>query len=104
EDAYRRLYNPALYLRAYGRLYRNKGAMTRGATEETVDGMSESVPKGSGGRLGRPLVAELLLPPRRAGTADHPMDRAQLHHRRGGLRQPLEVPHQPSPPQQASEG
>ena len=26
--------------RAYGRLYRNAGAMTRGATEETVDGMS----------------------------------------------------------------
>jgi group II intron reverse transcriptase/maturase len=41
EDVYRRLYNPALYLRAYGRLYRNKGAMTPGATEETVDGMSQ---------------------------------------------------------------
>ena len=41
EDVYRRLYNPDLYLRAYGRLYRNEGAMTRGATEETVDGMSQ---------------------------------------------------------------
>jgi retron-type reverse transcriptase len=41
EDVYRRLYNPALYLRAYGRLYRNKGAMTPGTTEETVDGMSQ---------------------------------------------------------------
>jgi len=40
EDVYRRLYNPDLYLRAYGRLYRNEGAMTRGTTEETVDGMS----------------------------------------------------------------
>src|SRR4051812_48206779 len=40
EDVYRRLYNPDLYLRAYGRLYRNEGAMTRGTTDETVDGMS----------------------------------------------------------------
>jgi len=40
EDVYRQLYNPDLYLRAYGRLYRNAGAMTRGVTEETVDGMS----------------------------------------------------------------
>jgi group II intron reverse transcriptase/maturase len=41
EDIYRRLYNPDLYLRAYGRLYRNEGSMTRGVTEETVDGMSQ---------------------------------------------------------------
>jgi group II intron reverse transcriptase/maturase len=40
EGAYRRLYNPDLYLRAYGRIYRNAGSMTRGATDETVDGMS----------------------------------------------------------------
>src|SRR5258708_33772746 len=40
ENVYRRLYNPDLYLRAYGRLYRNEGAMTRGTTGETVDGMS----------------------------------------------------------------
>jgi len=38
---YRQLYNPALYLQAYGRIYKNDGAMTRGATEETVDGMSQ---------------------------------------------------------------
>jgi group II intron reverse transcriptase/maturase len=41
EDVYRQLYCQDLYLRAYGRLYRNEGAMTRGATEETVDGMSQ---------------------------------------------------------------
>lgn len=41
EDVYRRLYNPDLYLRAYGRLYRNEGAMTKGVTPETVDGMSQ---------------------------------------------------------------
>ncbi len=40
EDVYRQLYNPDLYLRAYGRLYKNEGAMTKGITEETVDGMS----------------------------------------------------------------
>lgn len=39
-DIYRQLFNPALYLRAYGRLYRNQGAMTKGSTDETVDGMS----------------------------------------------------------------
>ena len=41
EDVYRQLYNPALYLAAYARLYRNEGAMTRGSTSETVDGMSQ---------------------------------------------------------------
>jgi len=40
EDVYRQLYNPQLYLHAYGRLYRNKGAMTPGSTDEAVDGMS----------------------------------------------------------------
>lgn len=41
EDIYRQLYNPMLYLRAYARLYSNKGAMTKGTTDETVDGMSK---------------------------------------------------------------
>jgi hypothetical protein len=41
EGIYRQLYNPELYLRAYGRIYRNEGAMTRGVTAETVDGMSQ---------------------------------------------------------------
>jgi retron-type reverse transcriptase len=40
ERVYRRLFNLDLYLRAYNRLYRNAGAMTRGTTSETVDGMS----------------------------------------------------------------
>ena len=39
-DVYRQLFNPELYLRAYGRIYRNDGAMTPGTTTETVDGMS----------------------------------------------------------------
>lgn len=40
ERVYRLLYNPDFYLMAYGKIYRNNGAMTRGATEETADGMS----------------------------------------------------------------
>src|SRR5688572_22102229 len=40
EDVYRQLYNPDLYLRAYGRLYANAGALTPGTTKETADGMS----------------------------------------------------------------
>ena len=37
---YRQLFNPQLYLMAYGKLYSNAGAMTPGASRETVDGMS----------------------------------------------------------------
>jgi group II intron reverse transcriptase/maturase len=37
---YRQLFNPALYLKAYGKLYRNQGAMTPGVDPETVDGMT----------------------------------------------------------------
>jgi group II intron reverse transcriptase/maturase len=40
EKLYRQLYNPNLYLLAYGRIYRNAGALTPGSTKETVDGMS----------------------------------------------------------------
>ena len=39
-ELYRQLFNPQLYLLAYGRLYSNQGAMTPGADGETVDGMS----------------------------------------------------------------
>jgi len=40
QELYRQMFNPQLYLLAYGRIYANKGAMTPGATPETVDGMS----------------------------------------------------------------
>jgi hypothetical protein len=40
ERVYRCLFNPDLFLMAYGKIYRNAGAMTPGATRETVDGMS----------------------------------------------------------------
>src|SRR5262245_17267917 len=39
ERVYRHLFNPDLFLGAYNKIYRNAGAMTRGVTEETVDGM-----------------------------------------------------------------
>ncbi|MDQ3829862.1 MAG: reverse transcriptase domain-containing protein [Candidatus Tectomicrobia bacterium] len=40
KDAYRLLYQRDLYLHAYGKIYRNEGAMTPGITPETVDDMS----------------------------------------------------------------
>ena len=40
ESVYRQLFCRDLYLRAYGRIYRNDGAMTPGVTGETVDAMS----------------------------------------------------------------
>jgi group II intron reverse transcriptase/maturase len=40
DELYRQLFNPHLFLMAYGRLYSNDGAMTPGACGETVDGMS----------------------------------------------------------------
>ena len=39
-ELYRQMFNPELYLLAYGRIYSNAGAMTPGASAETVDGMS----------------------------------------------------------------
>jgi retron-type reverse transcriptase len=40
ERLYRQLFNPRLYLMAYGRIYANSGAMTPGVTAETADGTS----------------------------------------------------------------
>jgi len=40
EELYRQMFNPQLYLMAYGRIYSNHGAMTPGASGETADGMS----------------------------------------------------------------
>jgi retron-type reverse transcriptase len=40
ERVYRLLYNPDLHLASYGKIYRNSGAMTKGVTSETADGMS----------------------------------------------------------------
>jgi group II intron reverse transcriptase/maturase len=40
DEVFRQLFNPELYLLAYGRLYSNHGAMTPGVDGETADGMS----------------------------------------------------------------
>ncbi|MBS2967107.1 group II intron reverse transcriptase domain-containing protein [Actinocrinis puniceicyclus] len=50
EELYRQLFNPQLYLLAYGRIYANDGAMTLGATGESVDDMSL-------GKIGRVIDA-----------------------------------------------
>lgn len=39
---YRCLFSEELFLAAYGKLYRNQGALTPGTTNDTVDGMSRS--------------------------------------------------------------
>jgi group II intron reverse transcriptase/maturase len=39
-ELYRQLFNPQLYLLAYGRIYSNQGAMTSGPTQETADGVT----------------------------------------------------------------
>lgn len=50
DELYRQLFNPQLYLLAYGRIYANHGAMTPGVTQETVDGMSQA-------KIGRIIAA-----------------------------------------------
>ncbi len=40
ERVYRQMFNRDLFLTAYGKIYRNTGAMTHGVTDETPDGMS----------------------------------------------------------------
>src|SRR2546428_3547762 len=40
ERVYRQLFNKDLFLTAYGKIYRNKGAMAHGVPDETPDGMS----------------------------------------------------------------
>jgi group II intron reverse transcriptase/maturase len=42
DELYRQMFNKDLYLLAYGNIYSNQGAMTPGASSETVDGMSEA--------------------------------------------------------------
>ena len=41
ERLYRQLFNPEIYLQAYSEIYANKGAITKGATNDTLDAMSE---------------------------------------------------------------
>src|SRR5262245_46211515 len=40
ERVYRQLFNRDLYLKAYGKIYRNDGVLTPGVNEDTIDAMS----------------------------------------------------------------
>jgi retron-type reverse transcriptase len=78
-ELYRQMFNPQLYLLAYGRIYANKGAMTPGVTQETVDGMSMR-------RIGR--IIEAL---RHERYRFAPVRRVHIPKRNGKLR-PLGLP------------
>jgi group II intron reverse transcriptase/maturase len=79
EELYRQMFNPQLYLLAYGRIYANKGAMTPGATQETVDGMSLE-------KIGRIIAAM-----RRERYRFTPVRRAHIPKKNGKTR-PLGLP------------
>ena len=79
EELYRQMFNPQLYLLAYGRIYSNKGAMTPGATGETADGMSA-------GEIGRIIDAM-----RRERYRFGPVT-AGVHPKKNGKKRPLGLP------------
>lgn len=79
EELYRQLFNPQLYLLAYGRIYANKGAMTPGVTQETVDGMSQ-------GKIGSIIDAM-----RHERYRFHPVRRVHIPKKNGKTR-PLGLP------------
>jgi len=83
ERVQRLLYNPNLYLTAYGKLYRNKGAMTEGATDETVEGMSQE-------KIERPIEAL------RDGTFQWKPVRRVYIPKKDGKKRPLGLPDWPS--------
>jgi group II intron reverse transcriptase/maturase len=80
EDLYRQLFNPRLYLHAYGRIARNSGAMTPGATPETVDGMSLA-------KIG--AIIEALRHERYRWT---PVRRVYIEKKRSKKKRPLGIP------------
>src|SRR3954470_8758205 len=79
EYIYRQLYNRDLFLRAYGRIYRNDGAMTPGSTPETVDTMSLE------------KIGTLIDRLRREGYRWTPVRRTYIPKKSGELR-PLGIP------------
>jgi group II intron reverse transcriptase/maturase len=79
EELYRQLFNPQLYLVAYGRLYSNHGAMTPGADGETPDGMS----------LGK--IEHIIDVLRHERYRFHPARRIYIP-KRNGQRRPLGLP------------
>src|SRR5215472_9535566 len=78
-ELYRQLFNPKLYLLAYGNIYSNKGAMTPGPDGETGDGMSQ-------GKIGRIIDAM-----RHERYRFQPVRRAYIPKKNGKVR-PLGMP------------
>ena len=78
-ELYRQLFNPQLYLLAYGRLYSNHGALTPGVDGETGDGMSL-------GKIGRIIDAV-----RHERYRFHPVKRVYIP-KKNGKRRPLGLP------------
>ena len=79
DELYRQLFNPQLYLVAYGRIYSNKGAMTPGADGETAGGMT----------LGK--IERIIDALRRECYRFKPVRRVYIPKRSGKLR-PLGLP------------
>jgi group II intron reverse transcriptase/maturase len=79
ERVYRMLFNPELYLVAYAKLYRNDGALTKGVTDETVDGMSMK------------RIESIIDKLRRESYRWSPVRRVQIPKKNGKLR-PLGIP------------
>lgn len=76
---YRKLYNPDLYRMAYGQIYANKGAMTKGVDNDTLDGTSE--------RKFRGIIDAL----RNETFRWHPVRRAYIP-KKDGRKRPLGIP------------
>ncbi|WP_328875478.1 reverse transcriptase domain-containing protein [Streptomyces sp. NBC_00287] len=79
DELYRQLFNPKLYLLAYGRIYANRGAMTPGVTSETVDGMSQR------------KISRIVETMRHERYRFRPMPRIHIPKKNGKLR-PLGLP------------
>jgi len=79
DELYRQLFNPALFLMAWGRIYANKGAMTPGVNAETADGMSLA-------KIGR--IIDAL---RHERYRFQPVKRVHIPKKNGGTR-PLGLP------------
>lgn len=71
---YRQLYNENLYLSAYGKIYRNDGALTKGTTDETVDGM------------GMERIRDIIEQMHRGNYRFSPARRSWLEKKSGGKR------------------
>jgi hypothetical protein len=93
ERLYRQLFNPELFLLAYGRIYSNTGSMTAGVTSETVDGMSvakiETIIDALRGERYRWRPAKRVYPEEeREETPAGPADVVGQAGRRGGAHAP----------------